>query len=396
MPGDVALGHVRYSTTGTKRVQNIQPLVIGYSRGVVAVAHNGNLTNARRLRRRYESRGSIFQTSTDSEIFVHLMADPAHLDASDPLADALTEVRGAFSIGLLTSDRLAAARDPLGFRPLSVARLEGGYMIASETCAFDLFGAEHIRDVEPGEIVEFSEEGMASRRFEPSPGRTAACIFEHVYFARPDSLLFGRNVHGVRRRLGERLAREHPVEAEVVTAIPDSGNSAAMGFAAASGTLLERGFIRNYYVGRTFIMPGERASSVELKLNPVREVLAGKRVVVVDDSIVRGTTCRARLEALRRAGAREVHFRISAPPIRHGCYFGIDFPDSSQLVASGRTVEEVREFLGVDSLGYVSVEGLLEAVGGSAREYCTACFTGEYPCRVDDEDMDKHAMERKL
>lgn len=395
MPGDIALGHVRYSTTGAKRIQNIQPLVIEYSRGIVAVAHNGNLTNARRLRHRYESRGSIFQTSTDSEVFVHLMADPGHLTARDPLADALSEVHGSFSLGMMTTDRLIAARDPLGFRPLSVAKLGDGFMIASETCAFDLFEAEHIRDVEPGEIVEFSETGMSSRRFAPTPKRTAQCIFEHIYFARPDSLLFGRNVHQVRRRLGERLAAEHPVEADIVTAIPDSGNSAAMGFAAASGLPLERGFIRNYYVGRTFIMPGERESSVELKLNPVREVLSGKRVVVVDDSIVRGTTSRARIDSLRKAGASEIHFRISAPPIRHGCFFGIDFPDCTQLIANGRTVEEVRDYLGVDSLGYVSVEGLLEAVNGTREQYCTACFTGDYPCFVDDEDMDKLAMERR-
>jgi amidophosphoribosyltransferase len=395
MPGDIALGHVRYSTTGARRLQNIQPLVIEYSQGIVAVAHNGNLTNARRLRHRYESRGSIFQTSTDSEVFVHLMADPAHLSTSDPLADALLEVHGAFSLGMMTSDKLVAARDPLGFRPLSIARLEGGYMIASETCAFDLFDAEYIRDVEPGEIVSFSENGMEATRFAPDESKKAQCIFEHVYFARPDSQLFGHNVHQVRRRMGEILAREHPVEADVVTSIPDSGNSAAMGFAAAAGIPLDRGFARNYYVGRTFIMPGERTSSVELKLNPIKEVLAGKRVVVVDDSIVRGTTSRARIAALRKAGARELHFRISAPPIRHGCYFGIDFPDPAQLIASQRSVEEIRDFIGVDSLGYISVDGLLEAVEGTRDDYCTACFTGEYPCRIDDQDMDKGAMERR-
>ena len=395
MPGDIALGHVRYSTTGARRIQNIQPLVIEYSQGIVAVAHNGNLTNARRLRHRYESRGSIFQTSTDSEVFVHLMADPGHLTARDPLGDALGEVHGAFSLGMMTADRLWAIRDPLGFRPLSIARLEQGYMIASETCAFDLFEAEHLRDVEPGEIVEFSGAGMTSRRFLPPAPRAAQCVFEHIYFARPDSLVFGRNVHQVRRRLGETLAREHPAEADIVVAIPDSGNSAAMGFAAASGIPLERGFIRNYYVGRTFIMPGERESSVELKLNPVREVLAGKRVVVVDDSIVRGTTSRARLAAMRRAGAREIHFRVSSPPIRHGCYFGIDFPDPAQLVAGARSVEQIRDYLEVDSLGYVSVDGLMQAVGGNREQFCTACFTGEYPCRVEDEDMDKLAMERR-
>jgi amidophosphoribosyltransferase len=296
---------------------------------------------------------------------------------------------------MMTRDRLIVARDPLGFRPLSIARLEGGYMVASETCAFDLFEAEHLRDVEPGEMVTFSDEGLVSKRFAPESPRLARCIFEHIYFARPDSLLFGQNVHQVRRRLGEIIAREHPVEADVVTAIPDSGNSAAMGFAAASGIPLERGFIRNYYVGRTFIMPGERESSVELKLNPVREVLAGRRVVVVDDSIVRGTTSRARLASLRKAGASEVHFRVSAPPIRHGCFFGIDFPDPAKLIANERSVDEIRDFLEVDSLGYISVDGLLEAVDGRRDDYCTACFTGEYPCRIEDHDMDKHAMERR-
>ncbi len=395
MGGDIALGHVRYSTTGAKRIQNIQPLVIEYSQGIVGVAHNGNLTNARKLRHRYESRGSIFQTSTDSEVFVHLMADPGHLSAPDPLADALSEVRGAFSIAMMTKDKLIAARDPLGFRPLSIARLGEGWMIASETCAFDLFEAEYVRDVEPGEIVEFSDAGMVSKRFAPKNPKRAQCIFEHIYFARPDSLLFGQNVHQVRRRLGEKLAEEHPLDADIVTAVPDSGNSAAMGFAAASNIPLERGFIRNYYVGRTFIMPGERESSVELKLNPVKEVLAGKRVAVVDDSIVRGTTSRARLSSLRKAGAKELHLRISAPPIRHGCYFGIDFPDPAKLIAGDRSVDEIRDYLEVDSLGYISVDGLLAAVGGTRNEFCTACFTGEYPCHIDDGNMDKHAMERR-
>jgi amidophosphoribosyltransferase len=267
-------------------------------------------------------------------------------------------------------------------------------MLASETCAFDLFEAEFVRDVEPGEIVELGAAGLCSRRFAPPAAKLAQCIFEHIYFARPDSLVFGRNVHQVRYRLGEILAREHPAEADMVISIPDSGNSAALGFSHASGLRQERGFIRNYYVGRTFIMPGDRSSTVELKLNTVRDVLRGKRVVVVDDSIVRGTTSRARLKSLRKAGAKELHVRISSPPIRHGCYFGIDFPDPAKLAAAGRTVEEVRQYLEVESLGYVSVDGLLEAVRGTRDQFCTACFTGEYPEKVE-EDMDKQAMERK-
>jgi len=385
---------VRYSTTGTQRIQNIQPLVIEYSQGIVAVAHNGNLTNARTIRSDYEARGSIFQTSTDSEAFIHLMADPRNLATPDPLGAALREVRGSFAILLMTQDRLVAARDRLGFRPLSIAKLGTGWMVASETCAFDLFEAEHVRDVDPGEIVEFSAEGLVSRRFAPPPKKLAQCVFEHIYFARPDSRIFGRSVHKVRYRLGEILAKEHPADADIVVAIPDSGNSAAMGFAQASGLRLDRGFIRNYYVGRTFIMPGDRSNTVEVKLNAVREVVQGKRVVVVDDSIVRGTTSRARLNSLRKAGAKELHLRISAPPIRHGCYFGIDFPDSSKLVAANRTVEQVRDYLGVDSLGYVSVDGLMDAVSGTRNEFCTACFTGDYPEKVE-EDMDKQAMERR-
>jgi amidophosphoribosyltransferase len=323
------------------------------------------------------------------------MADPAHISDRNPLADSLARVEGAYSIALMTRDKLIAARDPLGFRPLSLARLGDGYMVASETCAFDLFGAEHLRDIEPGEIIEISDDGLSSRKFAGGLKTKSQCVFEQIYFARPDSNVFGQNVHMARKRMGQILAREHPVEADMVTAVPDSGNSAAMGFASASGIPLERGFIRNYYVGRTFIMPGQRKSSVELKLNPVRDVLEGKRVVVVDDSIVRGTTSRGRLNALRQAGARELHLRISAPPIRHGCFFGIDFPDKNQLVANERSVEEIRDYLEVDSLGYISVDGLMEAVEGTPNDYCTACFTGNYPYRLTDANMDKHAMETR-
>jgi len=395
LPGHIAIGHVRYSTTGAKRVQNIQPLVIEYSRGIVAIAHNGNLTNARMLRRRYESRGSIFQTSTDSEVIVHLLADPVHIYSRDPLAASLQEVQGAYSLLILGPDSLVAVRDPLGFRPLSIAELDGGYVFASETCAFDLLGARFIRDVAPGEIVSIGEGGLESRRFAEAGGRGAQCIFEHIYFARPDSIVFGDTVHNVRVRLGESLAATHPADADVVVSVPASGDSAAIGYSRRSGIPLDRGFVGNRYVGRTFIQPAEegRSESVQVKLNVVRDVVRGKRVVVVDDSIVRGTTCRGRLSMLRQAGARELHLRISAPPIRFPCFCGIDFPHADELIAAEHSVAEIRDFLGVDTLGYQTIEGLLSAVSGPPERYCLACFAGEYPVEIE-EDMDKLAMER--
>ena len=395
LPGHIAVGHVRYSTTGARGVQNIQPLVIEYSRGIIAIAHNGNLTNARSLRRIYQSRGSIFQTSTDSEIIVHLLADPENLGADDPLGESLRHVRGAYSLVLMDASGLVAARDPHGFRPLSLGELDGGYVVASETCAFDLLGAKFIRDIEPGEIVEFGEGRPSSRLFgSPGESRLARCIFEYIYFARPDSVVFGETVHRVRLRLGENLAGSSPAEADVVFPVPDSGNSAALGFSRRSGILLDSGFIRNHYVGRTFINPTEesRISGVRIKLNVVGDVVNGKRVVVVDDSIVRGTTCRARIHSLRAAGATEVHLRISAPPIRFPCFYGIDFPHADELIAAERSVDEIKDYVGVDSLGYQGIEGLLASVPEPRDSYCLACFSGEYPLEVT-EDMDKYAME---
>ena len=395
LPGHIGVGHVRYSTTGAKRVQNIQPLVIEYSQGIVAIAHNGNLTNARSLRQLYESRGSIFQTSTDSEVIVHLLADPEHIGTADPLGESLQHVRGAYSLVMMTSRRLMAARDPSGFRPLSLARLGDGYVVASETCAFDLLGAEYVRDVRPGEIISIDESGLRSWQFTGRRAdRGARCIFELIYFSRPDSVVFGETVHNVRVRLGENLAERHPVEADVVISIPHSGDSAALGYSRRSGIPLDVGFISNRYIGRTFIKPPEedRERSVELKLNVVKEVVDGKRVVVVDDSIVRGTTSRGRLKMLREAGARELHMRVSAPAIRYPCYYGIDFPDDNQLIAAQRSEERIREFLGVDTLAYQSVEGLLGAVTDPREEYCLACFTGDYPVPVH-EDMRRLAME---
>lgn len=396
LPGHMAIGHVRYSTTGSSRLQNVQPLVIEYSRGLIAVAHNGTLTNALALRRYYEGRGSIFQTSTDSEIIVHLLADPDHLGRADHVAHCLAHLEGAFSLLLMTKKQLIVARDRHGFRPLSLGELGTARVVASETCAFDLVGARYLREIEPGELLTIDERGATSTRFVPPEAvKKSHCIFEHVYFARPDSRVFGQTCHLVRQRLGARLAAEQPAEADIVTAVPDSGIPAALGYARASGIPFDYGFIRNHYVGRTFIQPaeGRRGLGVRIKLNAIAEVVRGKRVVVVDDSIVRGTTSRTRLGMLREAGAKEIHLRISSPPIRHPCFFGIDFPTASELVAHNRTVEQVRDFIGVDSLGYLSAEGLLSAVD-SPGDFCSACFTGRYPCEIT-EAVDKLGMETR-
>lgn len=393
LPGHIAVGHVRYSTTGSGRVQNIQPLVIEYSRGIVAVAHNGNLTNARSLRRAYEARGSIFQTSTDSEVFVHLLADPGHANAADPLRQALESVRGAYSLLMLTADSLVAVRDPYGFRPLVLGEREDGYVIASESCALDLLGARLVREVEPGEIIRIDEDGLHSTRFGHVHQR-ARCVFEYIYFARPDSVVFDEVVHNVRLRLGAALARTWPVEADSVIAIPDSGNSAALGYARESDIPFDIGFVRNHYIGRTFITPAEesRVSDVKIKLNVIRDVVKGKRIVVVDDSIVRGTTCRERVATLRDAGAEEIHLRISAPPIVHPCYYGIDFQHTDELIAASKSVDEIADFIGVDSLGYQTIDGLVDSLPGGREEYCLACFSGDYPVAAED-GIGKHALE---
>lgn len=384
LPGHLGIGHVRYSTTGSKRIQNVQPLVVECVDGIWAVAHNGNLTNARSLRRRYQEAGAIFQTSTDSEVLIHLLADPLYRSRPGRVAGALSELQGAFSFLLMTRDCVMAARDIMGFRPLSIGRLGQGYVFASETCALNQVGAEYLRDVLPGELVVADETGLHSSIFKAPSEQQAQCIFEHVYFARPDSYLFGENVHNIRCRLGGQLAHEHPVVADIVIPVPDSGNSAALGFAHRSGIPLDYGFIRNHYIGRTFIMPeqSQRVGSSDLKLAVVADVVKDKRVVVVDDSIVRGTTARHRVDALRNAGAREVHMRVSCPPIRHPCFFGIDFPTREELIASAKDVEEICKFIGVDSLGYLSLEGMLAQFRDS-RPFCTACFSGEYPLDVN-------------
>jgi len=377
--GGMSLGHVRYSTTGSSRLVNAQPFMVRYSRGTIAIAHNGNLVNARELRSRLEGFGAIFQTTMDSEVIVHLIAKPTYQDLEHSLIRSLEQVEGSYALILLTPDTLVGARDPRGFRPLSLGSYEGAYVLASETCALDLIGAEFVRDVEPGEIVFLN--GGEMRSVKPFPAqRPAVCIFEYIYFARPDSRLFGHNVHQVRKELGRQLAREHYVDADMVIAVPDSGNSAAMGYAEESGILYEMGLVRNHYIGRTFIDPSpeHRDLMVRIKINPIREVLQGKRVVLVDDSIVRATTSRKRVDTLRAAGAREIHMRISSPPITHSCYYGIDTPSREELIAAWKTPVEIAKSIGADSLGYLSVEGLLKAAPPPAENYCTACFTGRY------------------
>lgn len=405
LPGHIAVGHVRYSTTGSSRVVNIQPLVIDCSHGLIAVAHNGNLVNARTLRDEFEAYGSIFQTSTDSEIIVHLLAHRKQRNLIPALQKCLRRIKGAFSFLFMTRDSLIAARDPQGFRPLvlgrirqpgQLANIREGFAFASETCALDQVGAVYEREVEPGEILQINTDGLHSTHYmEPDEVKPAHCIFEHVYFARPDSTIFGDSVHDVRIRLGEQLAEEQPADADVVFPVPDSGNSAAIGYSRRSGISYDVGFIRNHYVGRSFIKPQqiERESMVNLKTNAVRSVVDGKRVVVVDDSLVRGTTFRKQARFLRRAGAKEIHLRISCPPTRHACFYGIDFQNPEQLAAARySTVEGIRKSLGIESVGYLSVEGMLSCVSHPPSHYCTACWTQKYPVPPIDQ-IDKHGME---
>jgi amidophosphoribosyltransferase len=385
LPGHSAIGHVRYSTTGESRLENAQPIVYNTNKGPLAIGHNGNLVNADEIRRELEQEGSIFTTSSDTEVFLHLMARSRREDVVGALRDALARVRGAYSIVLLAKDRVLAARDPQGIRPLTMGRLKvpgqpDATVVASETCAFDLIDAEPLRDVEPGEIVVFDAGGTASASFAMGQ-RTAFCVFEHVYFSRPDSSVFGKSVAESRRAFGQRLAREHPVPADVVVPVPDSGMFAALGFAEESGIRYGMGLVRNHYVGRTFIEPKQsiRSFGVKVKLNAVRSVVGGKRVVLVDDSIVRGTTSKKLVRMLKSAGASEVHVRISSPPTRNPCHYGIDTPRRKELIAAVRSVEEIRDFIEADSLGYLSLEGMLAAFGHGDHETCSACFSGRYP-----------------
>jgi amidophosphoribosyltransferase len=384
--GHLAIGHVRYSTAGSSQLKNAQPLVGGSRRGTVAIAHNGNLVNAEPLRAWLGARGAVFSASSDTEVILHLMAGSSQDGLPEAAAEALAQVRGAYSLVLMNEREMLGIRDPWGFRPLSLGQLDGAAVLASESCAFDLIGAKFVRDIEPGEFLHLTADGAFSSFPLPRAPRRA-CIFEQVYFARPDSRLFGRNVLAVRQALGRQLAREAPAAADVVIAVPDSGVSAALGYARESGLPYEQGLIRNHYVGRTFIEPKQaiRHFGVKIKLNAVREVLDGRRVVVVDDSIVRGTTSRKIVTMLRHAGAREVHLRISSPPTTHPCFYGIDTPTRKELIASSHRVEEIGRYIGADSLAYLSLEGL-HAAAGRGEGFCDACFTGEYPVKfVGDE-----------
>jgi amidophosphoribosyltransferase len=387
LPGHRAAGHVRYSTAGSSRLRNAQPITANTARGPVAIAHNGNLTNADQLRQELERDGAIFQSTSDTEVILHLLARAPSAPLEDQLAGVLARVTGAYSLLILTPDAMVAIRDPHGFRPLALGHVGDAWVVSSETCALDLIEARYVREVEPGEILVISDDGLRSIKPFPAAERLQ-CVFEYVYFARPDSALWGRNVHTVRKAFGRELAREHPVEADLVIPVPDSGTSAALGFAEESGTRYELGLIRNHYVGRTFIEPqqGIRHFGVKVKLNPMREMLEGRRVVVVDDSIVRGTTSRKIVKMIRGAGATEVHMRISSPPIQWPCYYGIDTPTRKELIGSSHSADEIRRYLGADSLGYLSLEGMLKATGTDPGHFCHACFTGNYRVGIQPED----------
>ena len=387
LKGEAAIGHTRYSTFGRNLLTNAQPLTAQLQNGPVALAHNGNIINGQKLRDELTALGSIFQGTNDTEVVLHLLARHPSPNVVECLKDCLPSIVGAFSMVLLTKDKLIAVRDPLGFRPLVLGKrpCEGGgfaTVIASETCAFDLIGARFVREIEPGEIFWIDREGEHSVRFHEPMARSAKCVFEHVYFARPDSIVFGASVYMTRRQLGERLAKEKPVEADIVIPVPDSGVPAALGYSQQSGIPFELGIIRNHYIGRTFIQPSQsiRSFGVKIKLNPQTQVLQGKRVIVVDDSLVRGTTSQKIIRLIRHAGAKEVHFRIASPPTTGPCFYGVDTPKKSQLAAATSTVEEIRKFIDADTLAYLSTEGLLEAVGAKkTNEFCAACFDGNYP-----------------
>jgi len=391
LPGKNAIGHVRYSTTGSSQLKNMQPIVINYSKGPLAIAHNGNLTNAKTLRDELEGEGAIFQSTTDTEVIVHLIAKSKEEKLVRRVIEALMICKGAYSLMFLTPKYMIAARDPYGFRPLVMGKLGDSPVFASESCAFDLIEANYVREVEPGEIIVVSQDGIES--FKPfGEVKHAFCVFEYIYFARPDSFLTGRNVYQVRRELGKQLAREHPADADIVVAVPDSGVPSAMGFAEETGIPLELGLLRSHYMGRTFIEPQQsiRNFGVKLKLNVIREVLNGKKVVIIDDSIIRGTTSRKIVKMIRAAGAKEIHMRISSPPTKFSCYYGIDTPVKEELIANSLNTEEIRKYITSDSLGYLSLEGVMSAVEVSRKangkeHFCNACFTGKYPVELTDK-----------
>lgn len=405
LPGHLAIGHVRYSTTGGSHIKNAQPLVVDCARGQIAIGHNGNLTNANRLRAELEDHGSIFQTSCDSEIILHLLAKPFNGDRVHSLEDVMRRIQGAYSLVIMGEDELIGVRDPFGFRPLVLGKIavpatEGAahhiaYVLASETCALDLIQAEFVREIAPGEIILINKDGLRSLNpWADTEQRHSLCIFEFVYFARPDSDMMDRNVAQVRINLGRQLARETPVAADLVIPVPDSGNWAAMGFAEEAGIPYGNAFVRNHYIGRTFLQPSQliRDFGVRVKLNLIEEMVHGKRIVVVDDSIVRGTTARSRVTTLRQAGAKEVHMRVSCPPHMWPCPYGIDFPTRKELMAANNSLEQIRDFLGADSLGYLSLDGMIQSTGHPADRFCCACYTGKYPSPTD-SDMDKYGLE---
>ncbi len=403
--GTLAIGHTRYSTAGDSALLNAQPILVQSNKGRVALAHNGNLVNAPEIRSRLETQGSIFQTNSDTEVIVHLIALSKEHTLPEAMADALRRVEGAFSLVMISPDRIFAARDPRGFRPLAMGRIsqqegqkQDTIVFASETCAFDLIGATYEREVKPGELVVVGPEGITSR-FYTSAAPQSSCIFEHVYFSRPDSLVFGRAVQESREELGRQLAREAPADADIVVPVPDSGVTAAMGYASESGIPFRFGLIRNHYIGRTFIEPRQtvRDFGVKLKLNPVRSLLEGKRVVLIDDSIVRGTTSRKIVRMIRNAGAKEVHMRISCPPTISPCFYGVDTPSKKELIAANKSVEEIRDFIGAESLAFLSLEGLKKACDdGAQTRYCTACYTGSYPTNwVDVEEIQPAAVSKR-
>ncbi|MBN1406115.1 MAG: amidophosphoribosyltransferase [Candidatus Omnitrophica bacterium] len=392
--GELAVGHVRYSTTGSSTIKNMQPFLVSHKKGNIAIAHNGNLTNTTRLKNMMEERGSIFQSTMDSEIIVHLLAKSDKKDKKQKLTEALSQLEGAYSVVLMLDDVLVGARDPHGFRPLCLGKLDGAYVLSSETCALDIIGAKYIRDIEPGEIVLIHKDSIES--IKPFPKKKhAICIFEFIYFARPDSNIFGKNVYLTRKCLGKNMAKECPANCDCVVPIPDSGVYAAVGFSQASQLPFEMGIIRNHYVGRTFIQPSQfiRDFRVKIKLNPIKDVLKDKSVAVIEDSIVRGTTSRARIKAIRESGVKQIHMRVSCPPLRFPCFYGIDFPTKKELIASKHSIEWIRDFIGVDSLKYLSLEGMLNAMLLPKEEFCTACFSGDYPAQVS-KKFSKNILEK--
>ena len=393
LPGPLAIGHNRYSTAGKSELVNAQPCMINYSAGSLALAHNGNLVNAHAIRKGLGSKGAIFQSTNDSEVIVHLMAQSKAETFVDRAAEALRQVSGAYSLVLMTKTELVAARDPHGFRPLCLGKLDGAYIVASETCVMDLIEAEFIREVEPGELILINDQGIQSF-FPFKKVETKHCVFEHIYFARPDSFIFGEHVYTARKNMGRAMAQESPADVDLIVPVPDSGVVSAMGFAEESGIPFEMGLIRNHYVGRTFIEPQSqiRHFGVKLKLNAVKKIIAGKRVAIIDDSIVRGTTSRKIVKMLRDAGAKEVHLRISAPPILHSCFYGIDTPTKEELIAHTHNLEETRQYLAADSLAYLSLEKMMEVLENGKKKFCSACFDGNYPVPIPDKELDTNQM----